>query len=128
MIRSLCLAALVLAPAAAVAQETRASAAAKFHREFVATDANKDGVWTLAEVRARTTRMRLTAKGGDPALPNKLARLWFARADADRNGKVSEGEAQALLAATFQRYDANGDGKVGDTEAAAAKRAIQKGR
>lgn len=127
MIRPFCLASLVLA-APAVAQETQATAAAKFHREFVATDTNKDGVWTLSEVQARTTRMHLAAKGGDPALGKRLAALWFARADANRDRKVTEAEAQALLAATFRRYDANGDGRIGGTERAAARKAIEKGR
>ena len=127
MIRNLVLASLILAVPAA-AQETQASVAAKFHREFLATDADKDGLWSLAEVQARTVHMRPAAKGADPALPKKLARLWFARADADRNGKVTEDEAQALLAATFKRYDANGDGTVGGREAAAAKKGIARGR
>ena len=34
----------------AMAQDTRASAAAKFSREFKARDTNKDGVLTKAEV------------------------------------------------------------------------------
>ena len=128
MIRPLLLASLVVGAVPAAAQETPESVAAKFHREFVATDANKDGNWSLAEVQARTTRMRLAAKGADPALGKKLAAVWFARADANKDRKVSEPEAQALLAATFQRYDANGDGKIGGTERAAAKKAIQRGR
>ena len=128
MIRTLLLASLVLGASPALAQETQASAAAKFHREFVRTDANKDGNWSLAEVQARAGRMRLAAKGADPAVAKKLSRLWFARADANRDRKVTEPEAQALLAATFQAYDANGDGKIGGTERAAATKAIRKAR
>lgn len=127
MIRMLLLASVVLAVPAA-AQETAATAAAKFHREFVATDTNKDGAWTIDEVEARTTRMRPAAKGSDLQLGKKLAALWFSRADANKNGKVTEYEAQKLLAATFREYDANGDGKIGGQERAAAKKAIQKGR
>ena len=107
----------------AAAQETQASAAAKFSREFKATDADKDGSWSKAEVRARLDRMAAaTAKGKskpDPARAHKLADLWFARADANKNGKVTEAEAQALLSAVFRRYDANGDGVVGGPPPAA---------
>ena len=127
MIRAVVLAPLALA-APAVAQETQASVAAKFHREFVATDANKDGLWSLAEVQARTARMHPAGRKDSAALAKKLAVLWFARADANRDRKVTEPEAQALLAATFQRYDANGDGRIGGDERAAARKAIEKGR
>ena len=127
MIRTLVLASLVLGATPALAQETQASVAAKFHREFVATDVDKDGSWSLAEVQKRTAHMRPT-KGSDPALGKKLAQLWFSRADANKDRKVTEREAQALLAATFKAYDADGDGKIGTTERATAKKAIVKGR
>lgn len=128
MIRPLLFASVFLATPAFAQGESQASAAAKFHREFVATDTDKDGSWSLSEVQVRTERMRPATKDGDPALGRKLAQLWFGRADRDRNGRVTEPEAQALLAATFKRYDANGDGRIGGTEKAAAKKAIAKGR
>ena len=132
MIRPVLLASLVLAAVPAAAQETRESAAAaKFHREFAQSDKNRDGALSLAEVQVRTAHMRLGAsKTGkpDPAVTKRLAQLWFTRADANRDKKVSEPEAQALLAATFARYDANGDGRLGGTERDTAKRALQKGR
>ncbi|HEX8485474.1 hypothetical protein [Sphingomonas sp.] len=111
----------------AVAQETRASAAAKFSREFVATDTSKDGTLSLAEVQARTVKMRIGASK-DPAIAKKLGALWFARADADKNRKVTEPEAQALLAATFARYDADKDGKIGTAERGQARKSLEKGR
>jgi hypothetical protein len=105
----------IAAPAAA--QETRTSAAAKFSREFKAGDANGDGAWSRSEVQARIGRMKLGAGKPDAERTKRLADLWFARADVNKNGKVTEPEAQALLAAVFRRYDVNGDGKVGGLKA-----------
>ena len=116
---------LLVLPAPALAQETQASAAAKFSREFAATDANKDGVLTKAEVGRRMGRMRLGTKRPDAANAKRLTDLWFSRADANKNGKVTEPEAQRLLAAVFQRYDANRDGRIGGGEKATAKSKMQ---
>lgn len=124
MSRSLFLILLAL-PAPALAQETQASAAAKFSREFKATDANGDGVWTRAEVAGRLGRTRAGAKKLDPVNVKRLADLWFGRADVNKNGRVTEAEAQGLLAAVFRRYDANGDGRIGGGERAAAKAGAQ---
>lgn len=106
------------------AQETRASASAKFKAEFAASDTNKDAVLTLAEVQARIQRMRTGKAKTDPVHAKRLAGLWFANADANKDGKVTEAEGQALLVATMDRYDANRDGKVGTGEKAQAKKAI----
>ena len=114
--------------APAFAQETRTTAAAKFNREFAASDKNKDGNLTRAEVQARIGRMKAGQKAMDPAQTKKLSDLWFTRADGDKNGKVSQLEAQALLSAVFRRYDANGDGKVGANERAAARAGVTTGR
>ena len=128
MIRILVLAGVAVGLAVpAAAQETRASAAAKFHREFVASDADANGTLSIAEVQARTARMRL-GPNRDPALAKRLAALWFARADANKDRKVSEAEAQALLAATFARYDADKDGQIGTAERATAKKRLEQGR
>ena len=112
----------------ALAQETRTSAAAKFNREFAASDLNKDGSLTRAEVQARIGRMKAGAKPMPAAQTKQLSELWFARADADKSGKVTQLEAQALLSAVFRRYDANGDGRVGGDERAAARAGVTKGR
>lgn len=122
-----CAAALGLA-VPAIAQETRSTAAAKFNREFAASDTNKDGSLTRAEVQARIGRMKAGAKAMNPAQAKKLSELWFARADGDKNGKVTQLEAQALLSAVFRRYDANGDGQVGASERAAARAGVTTGR
>ncbi len=119
-------AALLASPA--VAQETRASAAAKFKAEFAASDTNKDGVLTRAEVQARIGAMKVGPGRPDPVHAKRLADLWFASADKNKDGKVTQGEAQALLAATFAKYDANGDGKIGGAERDAAKAQVQGGR
>ncbi|MDE0878302.1 MAG: EF-hand domain-containing protein [Sphingomonas bacterium] len=110
----------------AFAQETEASAAAKFKKEFAATDTNKDGYWSRAEVNARVARMRDGKGKADQAKIKRLADMWFNTADTNRDGKVSEPEAEKLLKAMFRRYDANGDGKVGGAERAAAKADLRK--
>jgi len=104
----------------ALAQETRASAAAKFRTEFAASDTNKDGVLTRAEVQARIGQMKTGQGRLDPVHAKRMADLWFTSADKNKDGKVTQAEAQALLAATFAKYDANGDGKIGGDERAAA--------
>ncbi|MEG3163483.1 EF-hand domain-containing protein [Sphingomonas sp. PB2P19] len=104
----------------ALAQETRASAAAKFQKEFAASDTDKDGVLTRAEVQARIGQMKAGQGRVDPVHAKRMADLWFGSADRNKDGKVSQTEAQALLAATFAKYDANGDGKIGGDERAAA--------
>lgn len=114
------IAALTLAAVAtpALAQETEASAAAKFKKEFAVTDANHDGYWSRAEVNARVARMRDGKGSADQAKIKKLADMWFETADTNHDGKVSEAEAEKLLKAIFRRYDANGDGKVGGLKGA----------
>ena len=59
-----------------LAQETRASASAKFKAEFAASDTNKDGVLSLVEHRA-----------------GKLA--YFDQIDTDKDGVVSVAEMKA---------------------------------
>jgi Ca2+-binding EF-hand superfamily protein len=90
----------------AMAQDTRASAAAKFSREFKARDTNHDGVLTKAEVKAAIMRMGNGQKKLDDVHAARLADLWFAKADANKDGKVTEAEAQALLSRTFDEYEA----------------------
>jgi hypothetical protein len=109
----------------ALAQETRASASAKFKAEFAASDTNKDGVLTRAEVQARIGNMKVGPGRPDPVHAKRLADLWFTSADKNKDGKVTQAEAQALLAATFAKYDVNKDGKIGGDERAAAKADVQ---
>ena len=90
----------------ALAEETRASAAAKFKAEFAATDTNHDGVLTRAEVQARTRHMKSGQGEVDAVHAKRMADLWFDSADANHDGKVTEAEAQALLARMMAKYDA----------------------
>ena len=110
--------------ASAVAQETRASATAKFKSEFAQSDTDRDGVLTRAEVQARIAQMKVGPGRPDAVHAKRLADLWFDRADANKTGKVTQTEAEALLAATFKRYDADGDGKIGSAERGVAKKAL----
>ena len=120
------LAASLLASAAS-AQETRASALAKVNADFVALDANKDGVVTLPEVTARTAKMKAGPRALDPVHAKRLAGLWFAKTDANKDGKVTMTEARTAMAAIFDRYDLNGDGVVNASEQAAARAAVLAG-
>jgi len=107
--------------AAPVLAQTRGGAGADMGREFGATDANKDGVLSLAEVQARIGRMRTTQNKFSPQQTQTLARLWFARADANKDGKVTKAEADRLLTNTFRAYDRDGNGTVTQAERAAAR-------
>ncbi|WP_294308628.1 EF-hand domain-containing protein [uncultured Sphingomonas sp.] len=104
----------------ALAQDTRASAAAKFSREFKARDTNHDGVLTKAEVKAAIMKMGNGKKPIDAVHAQRLTDLWFDKADANKDGKVTEAEAQALLSRTFDEYEA--------AKAAQAQQAGPKGR
>ncbi len=102
------IAATLAVPAAPVLaqQDTRASAAAKFSREFKARDTNHDGALTKAEVKAAIMKMGNGQKKIDDVHAGRLADLWFGKADANKDGKVTEAEAQALLSRTFDEYEA----------------------
>ncbi|WP_174286728.1 EF-hand domain-containing protein [Sphingomonas bacterium] len=120
MIRLTLAAALAGIAVPAAAQDTRASAAAKYDLEFAATDTNHDGVLTRAEVQARIGRMQASGNRIDPVHAKRLADLWFDHADANKDGKVTRAEGQTLLAKTFDLYDRNHDGKIDADERAAA--------
>lgn len=127
MIRSAVLLALTAAVAAlpAAAQETPASARAKLDGEFAVTDTNKDGFLSSAELEARMSRMKAGGKPIPAVNAKRLAALFVARADADKDGKVSEAESQAVMRRAFARFDRNKDGKVDRSEMAAAQAAGQ---
>lgn len=110
----------------ASAQETRASANAKLDAEFAASDMDKDGFLSPAEVNARMTKMKVGGgKSLDATHAKRVATLFFARADTNKDGKVSAAESSALLGAVFSRYDLNKDGKVDGAEAATARAAAK---
>lgn len=121
MIRYILLAAL-LVPAAAAAQETRASANAKLDAEFTSSDGNGDGFLSPAEIEARMRKMKLS--GGrtlDAVHARRVAGLFLVRGDTNKDGKVSKAESRALMGQVFTRYDSNGDGRVEGAEAAKAR-------
>lgn len=106
--------------APALAQETSRSASAKLDGEFAASDTNHDGFLSLPELEARMMKMKVG--GGhtlDPVHAKRVAALFLARADTNKDGRVSEKESQALMGRVFARYDLNHDGKVDGKEAAA---------
>ncbi len=109
----------------ATAQDTRASASAKYDLEFNATDTNRDGVLTRGEVQARIAKMQAAGNRIDPVHSKRLADLWFDHADTNKDGKVTRAEGQALLAKTFDLYDRNHDGKIDADERAAANGAVK---
>ncbi|MGK6322871.1 hypothetical protein ACMGDM_07265 [Sphingomonas sp. DT-51] len=118
------LAALLATPAltaAAAAQETRATASAKLDSEFAATDANKDGFLSLAELETRMTKMNVRGRPLDPVHAKRVAALVMARGDLNKDGKLSRAESDQLMGAVFSAYDLNRDGKVDGAEAARAR-------
>ncbi|WP_246152651.1 calcium-binding protein [Sphingomonas montanisoli] len=52
---------------------------------------------------------------------------WFAKADANKDNKVSLAEAQAAPLARFDQADTNKDGKLSDAEKQAARQAMRGG-
>lgn len=122
--------ALLALAAPALAQETRSSAKAKLGSEFEQSDRNDDGFLSLAELEGRMRRMKVGGgKTLDPTHAKRVAALFMARADTNKDRKVSKAESQALMGAVFNRYDVNRDGKVDGAEAAKARAATgAKGR
>lgn len=119
----LMLAAALTCAAPAAAQETRASAVGKLDAEFAASDTNKDGFLTPAEVVARMKRMKVRGREMDDTHARRLAALFMVRTDTNGDGKVSKAETEATMKRVFARYDLNGDGKVDGAEAAKARAA-----
>lgn len=98
---------------------SRAEAAAlpRLAEHFDAIDANRDGQVSADELRAAHAARR-GGKGGG----------MFARADADKDGRVSQQEFIARATERFQRLDANGDGFLTKDEAASGRKHHHHGR
>jgi len=96
----------------------------KLRAEFDKSDTNKDGVLTQAEVNARIAQMSRGNKNLSAAQTRQLSTLWFSRADANHDGKVTPAEMQALFKATANRYDTNHDGVISIAERNAAHAAM----
>ena len=113
---------LALAATPALAQPTtRAALDAQLKAEFIASDIDKNGVLTMPEIERRTARMRMGAVKAGDAQAKILAQLWFDKADANKDGKISQTEYGKLFFATFDRYDKNNDGRISAAERAAAE-------
>lgn len=118
-----------LTPAATLAATKRAPGAKtvaavspRVKAEFAASDTNKDGFLSRAEVQARVQRMDVGATRMSTDKVQMLASAWFTQADGNGDGKVSPAEMQRLLRAIAGRYDTNGDGVVSVAERQAARR------
>jgi len=135
------IAALLLAPAIALAATNNARLAGQFRRadadgngmlsraeaeraapllakQFDAVDANRDGQISPEEIRAfrRAGRGERRASGGARgAQAGAKFELYFARADSDGDGALSRAEAERGLprvAKKFERIDRDGDGRL----------------
>lgn len=89
--------------------------------EFKARDTNHDGVLTKNEVAASIARMRVGKGPTAAAQTQALTDLWFSRADANGDGKVTLAEMQQLMVAVAAKYDTNHDGIVSRDEQRAAQ-------
>ena len=110
-------------PAPKPGAKTVAAVSPRVAAEFKASDTNRDGFLSRAEVGARTGRMDVGATKMSPQQVAMLTDTLFARADANRDGKLSASEMQRMLTATARRYDTNGDGVVSIAEREAARAA-----
>ena len=135
------IAALLLAPAIALAATNNARLAGQFRRadadgngmlsraeaeraapllakQFDAVDANRDGQISPEEIRAfrRAGRGERRASGGARgAQAGAKFELYFARADCDGDGALSRADAERGLprvAKKFERIDRDGDGRL----------------
>ena len=135
------IAALLLAPAIALAATNNARLAGQFRRadadgngmlsraeaeraapllakQFDAVDSNRDGQISPEEIRAfrRAGRGERRASGGARgAQAGAKFELYFARADSDGDGALSRAEAERGLprvAKKFERIDRDGDGRL----------------
>ena len=61
-----------------------------------------------------------------PAQVKQLTELWFARTDANHDGKVTLAEAQGEMAAMFDRYDVNHDGVISPAEMQEARAGVRR--
>ena len=92
--------------------------------EFDATDTDRDGTLSRAEIRARVARMDAGKTQLSQAQATSYADRLFTLADANKDEKLTPAEMQALFRAMAMRYDTNHDGVVSLAERQAARRAV----
>lgn len=100
-------------------KRTEITAAAK--RQFVALDANSDGVVTRAEFdRFRASPAgRVAAETTDPF--KHIGGHWFEKADTSNSGRVTFDMAQRRPLQLFDQFDLNHDGIIGLDEVKLAR-------
>lgn len=96
----------------------------RLQAEFTATDLNKDGTLSRAEIRARVAHMDAGAAQLSQAQATAYADRLFTMADTNKDNKLTPVEMQALFRTMAQRYDTNHDGVVSLAERQAARRAV----
>lgn len=88
---------------------------------FDRLDANKDGVLSRDEFakgqdRRREWRAAHKGAGGRHAMRGMMGAHMLAMGDADKDGKVSLKEAEAMALHHFDEVDSNRDGRISDDE------------
>ena len=93
---------------------------------FDRIDANHDGMISRAEfVRAHATREQKMGEHND--MHGRMADRIFEKSDTNRDGRVTQAEAQAEAFAHFDSVDTNRDGRITPEERTAAHH-MHKGR
>lgn len=102
-------------------------------QRFAKLDTDKDGTLSKAEYSVRPERKDGDRKGMHRGHGKHGMRhggpmgggMWFERADANKDGKVSLAEASAGALAMFDRVDTNKDGTISPEEHKAARDAMR---
>ncbi len=89
-----------------------AEAAANQQRRFQQMDASGDGYVTQAEAKAAFDRFRAEHPKQPGGADGKPGDRLFARADTDKDGKITKAEWTAGGQQMFARLDKNADGKI----------------
>jgi hypothetical protein len=97
----------------------RADFLARSQAQFVALDANHDGVATKDELIAVMTK----DFGGPP--PAEIVDKIFAALDTNGDGKATAAEVEAQAASHFDQWDTNHDGTLTPDEMMAGRAAMR---
>ena len=124
MNRYLSLLPLALLATAASAADKAPPVDSRLKAEFAASDTDKNGKLSRAEIRARVGRMDAGRTRLSPEQAQTLADRLFTLADRNRDGGITPTEMQGMFQAMAQRYDTNHDGTVSIAERKAARAAV----
>lgn len=125
MLKLLAVVALGLVTPAAAAPLTRAAVHADAARAFNRVDRNRDGLLTVAELRLAAARPDSPIARLPRGQREALATFWFAKVDADHNGRLTRAEARSFAGRVFASADRNHDGRVSEAERRAAEAAAR---